>query len=398
MVGAHPPDQRGAGAGQVGLECPKSGFPIRGEWRPALAGRRNFGETRRVHFVHESLPQRVRFQAGGAAAAVKAEVERLGAARVMVIAAPAEAEVADRVTAALPTALRFDEVVMHVPVEVAERARAAALAHDVDAIVSVGGGSTTGLAKAVAMTTGLPIVAVPTTYAGSEATPVWGLTQAGRKTTGVDPMVLPRAIVYDASLLRTLPVELSVASGLNALAHCVDSLWAPLADPINAVFATEGARALHDGLRLVAGDPAGLPGIELALYGAYLAANAFASAGSGLHHKICHVLGGRFDLPHAQTHAIVLPHVVALNAPGAPEAAARLAAAFGSATALGGLQDLCRTLGAPRALRDLGLEESDIPDAVEDVLAVVPASNPTTVTTENLTALLYAAWAGKEPT
>jgi alcohol dehydrogenase class IV len=350
-----------------------------------------------VHFIHESLSQRVRFETGGAAAGIRAEVERLGAARVMLIAAPAEAELADLVTSGLPVALRHDEVVMHVPLEVAERARAVAIAHGVDVVVSVGGGSTTGLAKAVAMTTRLPIVAVPTTYAGSEATAVWGLTDANRKTTGVDAVVLPRAVVYDAELLRSLPVELSVASGLNALAHCVDSLWAPLADPINAVFASEGARALNQGLPRVAKDPSGLPGIELALYGAHLAARAFASAGSGLHHKICHVLGGRFDLPHAQTHATVLPYVLAFNAPNATEAAARLAGAFGAETALAGLQELRRTLGAPQALRDIGLQESDIPAAVEDVLAIAPASNPTPVTTQALTALLHAAWAGEEP-
>ena len=349
-----------------------------------------------VHFIHESLSQRVRFETGNAAAAVKAEIERLGATRVMVIAAPAEAELADLITSGVPTALHHDEVVMHVPVEVAGRARAAAAAHQVDAVVSVGGGSTTGLAKAVAMTTGLPIIAVPTTYAGSEATAVWGLTKAGRKTTGIARVVLPCAVVYDACLLRSLPVELSVASGLNALAHCVDSLWAPLADPINTVFAAEGARALHDGLPLVAKDPGGVPGIELALYGAHLAAKAFASAGSGLHHKICHVLGGKFDLQHAQTHAIVLPYVLALNAPNAPAAQSRLATAFNSSTALEGLQKLRRDLDAPRALRDLGLGENDIPAAVEDVLAIVPASNPTPATIENLTALLHAAWVGED--
>jgi alcohol dehydrogenase class IV len=350
-----------------------------------------------VQFVHESLPQRVLFASGDASGRVKSQVELLGAERVMVIAAPAEAELADRVTQGLPTALRYHEVVMHVPVAVAERARAAAREHCADAIVSVGGGSTTGLAKAVAMTTGLPIVAVPTTYAGSEATPVWGLTDDGRKTTGVDARVLPRAIVYDATLLRTLPVEMSVASGLNALAHCVDSLWAPRADPINAVFAGEGARALNEGLPMVAQDPSGLPGIELALYGAYLAATAFASAGAGLHHKICHVLGGKYDLPHAQTHATVLPYVLALNVPNAEPVEKRLAAAFGSATALEGLLELRRVLHSPRALRDYGFEEHDIPGTVDEVLAVVPASNPTPVTAENLTSLLRAAWAGEDP-
>ncbi|MFD4599788.1 maleylacetate reductase [Streptomyces sp. NPDC058464] len=349
-----------------------------------------------MHFVHELLPQRVRFATGDAAGGVKAEVELLGAQRVMVIAAHA-GEAVDQIASGLPTALRFDEVVMHVPVEVAERARAAALAHQADAVVSVGGGSATGLAKAVALTTGLPTVAVPTTYAGSEATAVWGLTEAGRKTTGVDPRVLPRAIVYDATLLRTLSAAMSVSSGLNALAHCVDSLWAPRADPINAVYATEGARALNEGLPRVARDPGDLAGIENALYGAYLAATAFASAGSGLHHKICHVLGGKYNLPHAQTHATVLPYVLALNAPSAPQAEARLANAFGTATALEGLQHLRQTLGAPRALRDYGMQWSDIPAAVEEITAVVPPSNPEPVTAVDIAALLYAAWAGRRP-
>jgi maleylacetate reductase len=350
-----------------------------------------------MQFVHESLAQRVRFASGGAADAVGAEVELLAARRVMVIAAESEAELAERVTAQLPVAVRHDDVVMHVPVEVADRARKAAADGDVDALVSVGGGSTTGLAKAVALTTGLPIVAVPTTYAGSEATPVWGLTEAGRKTTGVDPVVLPRSVVYDASLTLGLPVGMSVASGLNALAHCVDSLWAPSADPINAALAAEGVRALSRGLPEVAEDPAGLPGRERALYGAYLAAVAFASAGSGLHHKICHVLGGKYDLPHAQTHATVLPYVLALNAPNAPEAAERLAVAFGAPSALEGLQALRARLDAPRALRDYGFEESQIPAAVEAILPAVPPSNPTPVTPDTLAALLRAAWGGSEP-
>jgi len=350
-----------------------------------------------MRFEHETLGQRVRFASNEAAQGVTEEVALLNASRVMVIAALAEAELAKRVTADLPVVLVHDEVVMHVPVPVAERARAAATAHEVDAVVCVGGGSTTGLAKAVALTSGLPVVAVPTTYAGSEATNMWGLTEGARKTTGVDPRVLPRAVVYDAALMVSLPVDLSVASGLNALAHCVDSMWAPRADPIDAALAAEGIRALDTGLPLVVADPTGLPGREQALYGAYLSAVAFASAGSGLHHKICHVLGGRYDLPHAPTHAVVLPHVLALNAPGAPEAEQRIAAAFGEATALEGLQALRRRLDAPRALRDYGFEESLIPDAVEAILPFVPRSNPVSVTPDHLTRLLRAAWEGAEP-
>ena len=126
-----------------------------------------------------------------------------------------------------------------------------------------------------------------------------GADRGRGKTTGVDDRVLPTSIVYDADLTLTLPVDLSVASGLNALAHCVDSLWAPRADPINQALALEGARALADGLPVVVGHPRDTAGRDQALYGAYLAAVAFASAGSGLHHKICHVLGGAFNLPHA---------------------------------------------------------------------------------------------------
>jgi len=350
-----------------------------------------------MEFVHNTHAQRVRFGSGTAADGVSAEVGALGAQRVMVIASPGETELADRVTAGIPSALRYNEVVMHVPVEVAERARTTAVEHEIDAVVCVGGGSATGLAKAVAMTTALPIVAVPTTYAGSEATAVWGLTEGDTKTTGVDPVVLPRAIVYDASLMLSLPVEMSVASGLNALAHCVDSLWAPNADPINAALAAEGARALNLGLPEVAKDPTGLSGREHALYGAYLAAVAFASAGSGLHHKICHTIGGQYNLPHAQTHATVLPYVLAFNAPNADEAEQRLAHAFGAPTALAGLQALRATLDAPRALRDYGFEDSQIPAAVDAILPAVPPSNPTPVTPDNLAALLHAAWEGSEP-
>jgi alcohol dehydrogenase class IV len=209
--------------------------------------------------------------------------------------------------------------------------------------------------------------------------------------------VLPRAVIYDATLLRTLPSGMSVASGLNAMAHCIDSLWAPNADPLNSALALEGARALHQGLPQVHSDPANVPGIETTLYGAYLAAVAFASAGSGLHHKICHVLGGKYNLPHAQTHATVLPYVLALNAPNAPQAAASLADAFGASTALAGLNALRDRLDAPRALCDYGLREHDIRDAVEAILPVAPASNPTPVTAQSLTKLLRAAWEGSDP-
>jgi alcohol dehydrogenase class IV len=348
-----------------------------------------------VRFIHDWLPQRVRFATGGVADALADEVRRLGASRVMAIAS--DADRARPVLAGVPLAVLHTEVAMHVPVEVAERARSAAAAHEADALLCVGGGSTTGLAKAVALTTGLPIVAVPTTYAGSEATDVWGLTEGGRKTTGTDRRVLPRAVVYDASLMLHLPVTTSVASGLNALAHCVDAMWGPRVDPIDQSLAVEGIRGLSTGLRQVVAAPHELTGREQTLYGAYLAAVAFASAGSGLHHKICHVLGGMFGLPHAETHAVVLPHVLALNAPSVPDLDRRMAEAFGAGSALAGLLALRDELGAPRSLRELGLAEADLLSAVVPVLDAAPPDNPTALTPENIEALLRAAWDGKEP-
>jgi maleylacetate reductase len=350
-----------------------------------------------MHFIHETLAQRVIFAADGAAVAVAEELDALSVARVMLIAPTRDRSVADAIAQRTPVVHHHEEVVMHVPVDVAERAREAAARAGADALVAVGGGSTTGLAKAVALTTGLPIVAVPTTYSGSEATNVWGMVRGETKTTGVDARVLPRSVVYDASLLTTLPAAMAVASGLNAMAHGIDSMWGPRADPIDRALAQEGIRGLATGLPVVAADAGSIEGIEHMLYGAYLAAVAFASAGAGMHHKICHVLGGMFNLPHAQTHAVVLPHVVAFNLSHAREAEERIAAALGSKTAATGLADLYASLDAPRALRDYGMPQDGIAKAAATILEVIPAGNPALVTEASVGALLRAAWAGDQP-
>lgn len=355
-----------------------------------------------MSFEHATLGQRMLFGTGKAAEHVAAELERLGASRPMVIASASQRGFAKTATSLVTPVLWWDEVVMHVPVEVAERARAAAGESDADVLVSVGGGSTTGLAKAVALTTGIPVVAIPTTYAGSEATNVWGLTEDRTKTTGVDDKVLPVTVIYDAELSKTLPVDLSVASGLNGLAHCVDSLWAPRTDPINQALALEGARALALALRGIVADADDMDAREQALYGCYLAAVSFVGAGSGLHHKICHVLGGTFDLPHAQTHATVLPYVLELNAPAVPELAGRLAAALGgdvagdpAAAAVNALRELYEAVDAPSRLADYGFTAAGVPEAVERVLKAAPASNPVAVTEQNMTELLTAALNGE---
>lgn len=343
-------------------------------------------------FTHDTPAQRVVLGAGVAAERVGAELDRLGASSVMVVAGPRSRPMLQAL--APRTRLAWTEVAQHVPVELAARARAAAATAGIDVVVAIGGGSAIGLAKAVALTRPVVVIAVPTTYAGSEATNVWGLTDDGGKRTGVADRVLPAVVVYDPELVVSMPTDLVVASGLNAVAHCVDSLWAPRADPINAALATEGLAALRHGLLGLVDRPSDLDAAARTQYGCYLGAVAFASAGSAMHHRICHVLGGTFGLPHAATHAVVLPYVLAWNAAAAPGAGQRIAGALGGEEPSGALEDLRLRLGAPRALRDVGLAETDLPRAVSTALPTIPPSNPRPIDERALARLLHAAWLG----
>ena len=347
-------------------------------------------------FTCDALPGRVVFGAGAARTALADEVARLGVSRLLLIAAGGGETVARDLAAPLAGRIAgtFTGVRPHVPVEVADAARKQAAAIGADAVLSLGGGSATGTAKAVALTTGLPVIAVPTTYAGSEVTPVWGLSDGERKTTGVDMRVLPRLVIYDPELTVSLPGPLSAASGLNAMAHCVDGFWAPGRNPVSALAAAEAIRVLAVALPAVARDGTDLGARSDLLYGAYLAGSAFAVTGSGLHHKICHVLGGRYGLPHAQTHAIMLPYVLAFNAPGAPDAASRIGQALGSEHPASALQALAARLGLPRGLREIGLGEDQLAEAARLIEPVVPADNPVPAGAAALEVLLRHAWAG----
>ncbi|MCX4853201.1 maleylacetate reductase [Streptomyces canus] len=348
--------------------------------------------------VYESWGQRVVYGSGTARQDVAAEVTGLGASRVLVIAAEGERALAEDICKDVPVVAIFGGVRPHVPVDVAQAVRAAAREHAADLLLSVGGGSTTGTAKAAALTTGLPVLAVPTTYAGSEATPVWGLTEEGHKRTGVDPKVLPRVVVYDATLMLSLPTRLSVTSGLNALAHCVDAWWAPRHNPISSALAVEGVRSLASSLPRIVADGQDVAARREILFGTYLGAIAFAGAGSGLHHKVCHVLGGAYDLEHAALHSVVLPHVVGLNLPAAPDAARHLATALDERSdPFGALLALYVRLDPPCSLRELGLAEEELDRATDLVMAQVPDSNPRRVTRDEMRELLGRAWRGDTP-
>lgn len=338
---------------------------------------------------------RVVFGPGLAMTGLGDEIARLDAARVMVIATAGEHARRRTLLDTIPAIATFTGVRPHVPVEVAEAARDAADDAEADLLLAIGGGSTIGTAKAIALTSGRRILAIPTTYSGSEVTPVWGLTEAGAKRTGTDARVRATTVLYDPDLTLTLPMDESMASGANALAHAVDAFWAPKINPDLEVRAAEAIRTLVAGLGAVRHSGQDRDGRESALRGAMLAGEVFADAGSGLHHKICHVLGGRYNLPHAQTHAVMLPHVVAFNAPADPASAAHISAALGGEGADDAYPRLVAfraRLGVPTRLRDLGFDLAEIAAAADAIVPAVPASNPRPVTRGDLMEMLRDAY------
>jgi alcohol dehydrogenase class IV len=350
-----------------------------------------------LSFTFQILPARVIFGAG-CLEKLPGEIRRLGASKALVLSTPEQRQSGLEIVELLgPRAVGlFDRAVMHVPIEIAEAARQEASRLGADCCVAIGGGSTTGLAKAIALVSELPILAIPTTYAGSEMTPVWGLTEGGRKTTGRDPRVLPQTVIYDPSLTVTMPPMLSATSGINSIAHCVEALYAQDANPIVSMLAEEGIRAFAQSLPVVVAQPENLEARAQALYAAWLGGIALGSTGPALHHKLCHTLGGSFNLPHAETHTVVLPHAVAYNAPATPEAMARVARALDRPSAAEGLYDLAACLGAPTSLAALGLKETDL-DRAADLAVQNPYYNPRPLTREGIRTVLENAFRGVRP-
>ncbi|MFI5797840.1 maleylacetate reductase [Streptomyces sp. NPDC051677] len=349
-------------------------------------------------FAYEAQPMRVVLRPGASVTATPQEAERLGLRRLLVVSGPRGAQTARTVADALGAACAglHAEARMHVPAEVADRAVAVAREAGADGCVAVGGGSAIGLGKMIALRTGLPLIAVPSTYSGSEMTPVWGLTEHGAKRTGRDPSVLPRSVVYDPELTLSLPVPLSVTSGINAVAHAAEALYAPDASPLVSLMAEEGVRAMTGALPRVAADPADLDARGSALYGAWLCGAVLGTTTMGLHHKVCHVLGGAFGLPHAETHTVVLPYVLAHNAPAAPEAMTALGRALDTDDAPHALWHLSDRLGAPRSLARLGLNEADLTVAAH-AAAGQAYPNPRPVTVAGVLDILRAAYEGDRP-
>jgi maleylacetate reductase len=351
-------------------------------------------------FTYTALPSRVVFGAGSLTQ-LGAELDRLGATRALVLCTPEQRASAQQVVQLLGARAAgvFDRAVMHVPVEAAREARAAAARWGADCAVAFGGGSTTGLGKAIALESGLPIVAIPTTYAGSEMTPIYGISEGGIKKTGRDPRVLPRTVIYDPNLSATLPLALSITSGLNAIAHAAEGLYAHDGNPIMALMAEDGIRAMGQALPILQAQPSDAHARAQALYGAWLCGAVLGAVAMGLHHKLCHTLGGSFNLPHAETHTVVLPHALAYNSAAAPQAMQRIRRALGAADGVSAAQavfDLAAASGAPTALKALGMPADGL-ERVVDLALTQQYPNPRPLERTALAQLLADAFEGRRP-
>ncbi|MDB5770868.1 MAG: Maleylacetate reductase [Burkholderia sp.] len=349
------------------------------------------------NFVYNGQPSRVVFGAGSLQHLVR-EIELLGAQRALVLSTPEQRADAERIADMIGARCAgiFDRAVMHVPIETARQAREVAQRLGADCAIAIGGGSTTGLGKAIALESSLPILAIPTTYAGSEMTPIYGITEAGMKKTGRDNRVLPKTVIYDPELTLSLPTGLSATSGMNAIAHAAEGLYAQDANPIMSLFAEEGIRALAQGLPKVVSNPEDIEARSDCLYGAWLCGTVLGNVGMALHHKLCHTLGGSYNLPHAETHTVVLPHALAYNALAAPEAMQRIARALHVMDAAKGIFDLARSLGAPTALKDIGMPEAEL-DRCAGIATQNAYANPRPIEKSAIRELLENAWHGRPP-
>lgn len=347
-------------------------------------------------FIHTGNPARILFGRGTIAQTAD-EIERLGAGRAMVLCTRqqrGDAEALAGKLGALAVGL-FDEATMHTPVEVTARAVEQVTRLGADCVVALGGGSTTGLGKAIAARTGAPQIVIPTTYAGSEVTPILGETDAGLKTTRRGPEILPDVVIYDPDLSDSLPAAMSITSGLNAMAHAAEGVYAQDGNPIFTLMSLEGLRAMRDALSVLAKNPSDKTARENALYGAWLCGTVLGGVGMSIHHKLCHTLGGSLDLPHAETHAILLPHTIGFVEEAKPAVLAPVADLFGGRAGVG-LYDFAASVSAPLRLADLGVTELQLDRMAEQAVAN-PYWCPRPLDRAAIRALLQRAWAGERP-
>ncbi|CAI6299778.1 unnamed protein product [Periconia digitata] len=351
-------------------------------------------------FEYRPNPAHIIF-GSGSVAKTGHQLKQHGLSKPLILSTPEQVSQAEALSATLTEDVKvvgiFSEATMHTPLHITEKALQYAQEREPDCLISIGGGSTIGLGKAVSVRNGLFHIVIPTTYAGSEVTPVVGETVDGKKTTRSDPKILPSLVIYDIDLTMTLPVGMSVTSGINAIAHAAEALYAQSGNPITNLFAQEGIRALARSLPELLHDKSSVSARSDAQYGAWLCGTCLGSVGMSLHHKLCHTLGGSFNLPHSETHTIVLPHALAYNAPKVPGAMKMLADALpeSNGDAIVGLNKLLAKTNAPRSLKAFGMKESDI-DKAADIAVGNAYWNPRAIERDLIREVIRRAWAGED--
>ncbi|KAG7444492.1 iron-containing alcohol dehydrogenase [Guyanagaster necrorhizus] len=348
-------------------------------------------------FIYNVLPSRVIF-GNGTLAQIVQEITNLGCSKALILTTPRQSTKGEQLKELLGDMAVdvYTNATMHTPTNVTDDAVGIVQKLGADVVIALGGGSTIGLAKAIALRTDLPQIAIPTTYAGSEATPIIGQTENSLKTTLKTLKVLPEVIIYDVSLTMTLPTRTTITSGLNAIAHAVEALYSKEANPITDTLAGQGISSIAKALPILVNDSQNLDARSEALYGAWVCGTCLSTVGMGLHHKLCHTLGGTFNMPHAETHTVILPHSMAYNAPYAQEAMAKVANSLGVSNAAQGIFDLSKSLGAPSTLKELGMKEEDLEKAA-DIASKSPYPNPAPLEKEGLLQLLRNAYGGVRP-
>ncbi|KAJ5895048.1 hypothetical protein N7495_006739 [Penicillium taxi] len=348
-------------------------------------------------FEYTPNPGRVIF-GSGTLQKLPEEIARLQLKAPLVLSTPQQVSHAETVKDVLKGQVAgiFGEATMHTPTNITDKALEYAKAQGADSVISIGGGSTIGLGKAISIRTGLPHICIPTTYAGSEMTPILGETADGLKKTRSDPKILPGTVIYDVDLTMTLPASMSATSGVNAIAHAVEALYARNTNPIIKMMAIEGTKALASALPEIVQNPSSQSARSKALYGAWLCGTCLGSVGMSIHHKLCHTLGGSFNLPHAETHTAVLPHAISYNAPNIPDAMKSLAEALpeSNGDAIHGLNVLLEKLQVKRGLKEYGLKEEDV-DKAADIAVSNAYWNPRPIEREPIREVIRRVWAGE---
>jgi maleylacetate reductase len=347
-------------------------------------------------FLYAAAPARVLF-GQGRSKTLGVELDHLNVSRVLVVCTRSGEERYREVIA--PFGARcagvFAKAQPHCPEPIAEAALDAFAAARADGIVTIGGGSTIGLGKVIAARRKVPFIAIPTTLSGSEMTALYGMKIGQEKRTWTDPNAKARSVIYDPDLTATLPKHETATTGMNCLAHCVEALYPAQPNPIANLLALDGIRALYTALpRVIKHND--VESRTSALYGGFLGGLLVSMVGIGLHHKICHVLGGHFNLPHGETNSVILPHVVAFNAPALSAVIGDIARAIGTSDVVAAIFALAERIGAPMSLRELGLVYSDL-DPVSEEIATKAVGNPRPVNVDDIRALLRDAWEGRRP-